>query len=154
MILNIMGLLLKYDGFFELFLGFALVFLGSVVLDRFRSGKNAPPLLRVVFCTAFTYGVSVIREMIQFFLDYYNEDSALQDYNYVPDEDMLFFKLFGQGSAQAGQYHVMDTDLDFLCMMLGCALGGGLLLILAERKEKKKAKKAMENERKAESLSV
>ena len=152
--MDMIKILTRYDGVIEVLLGFALIFAGNALVNRFRSGKNAPPLLRLVLCTAFTYGVSVIRELTQFFLDYYNEDSALQDYNYVPDEDMLFFELFGQGSAQAGQYHVMDTDLDFLCMMLGCAVGGGLLLILAERKEKKKAKKAIENETKAESLSV
>lgn len=152
--MEIIKFIYKYDGFFELFLGFALIFIGNAVISRSRTGKNAPPLLRFILCTAFTYGVSVIREIAQFFLDYYKEDSALQDYNYVPEENMLFFELFGHGSAQAGQFPLLDTDLDFLCMIAGCALGGGLLLLCSLRKEKKKAERTEDNETKAEVVSA
>lgn len=152
--MKIFDLIAVYDGIFELLLGFALIFIGNLFMNFFRSGKNAAPPARVFFCMSFTFGISVLREMIQFFSDYFNEESNLQDYSYVPEENMLFFEIFGQGSAQAGQYHVMDTDLDFLCMFLGCVLGGGLLLFLSVRKAKKKAALNAEKEMIHETVSV
>lgn len=145
---------MRHDSFFELLLGFALIFASNLIINIFSSGKKAPPLVRLILCTAFTYGISVIRELFQFFSDYYNEDSVLQDYSYCPDEDMLFFKLFGCGSAQTGQYALMDTDLDFLCMMIGCAAGGGLLLLIYTLKAKRQAVKAGNNGEKKDGSGI
>lgn len=144
--------LTEYDTVLEIVIAFCLVFLGNFVLSKTKTGKNTPPLLRFIFCTAFTYFATVVREMVQFFMDYYIPSSWLQDYGFVPDESFFFFKIFGKGAFGVNQYPVYDTMLDFLMMIIGCAIGGGVLLLIYAKKQKNE--KVKENDTETQAISV
>ena len=152
--LQFINILEKHDTAIEIVLGFLIIFAGDLIINLFRKGKKITPFMRVLLCTAFTCGVSVIKELAEFFCDYYFENSEWQNYSYVPEADIFLFRIFGAGAGNVGQYHVMDTDFDFMCMLLGCAAGGGLLLLVSSIKEKNKRKKEEKNAEPTEKLSV
>ena len=52
---------------------------------------------------------------------------------------MIFFKIFGYGVNGTEQYAVLDTDLDMLCAVIGCAVGSAVLAASIKRKTARKS---------------
>ena len=149
--MEIMKLLSEYDNLIEFTLGILLIFIADFILNRSKSGKDVIPLVRVLFCTAFTYTVSIVRELIEFFADYYIPGFALREYNGISDGDMKTAEFFG-GLIKDYQYPLADTMFDFIFMAVGCAVGGAVLFVIYSVKSRKTGKD--KNDTKAEKISV
>ena len=118
----------------------ALVFIGASLYDTAQLRRGKKPLTdfqRFLFGTGFSYVMIVFWEMLQFFVDYYVKGSELQHFNSAPGSTDLFLKLFGVGKSGEAQFPVWDIDTDFLCCVLGAALGGAALLIVSAVKNKR-----------------
>ncbi len=150
--MEIINFISTHDAIFELALGFGFVFLVELILSKCRSAKNASPFVHFVLCTTFTYAFTIMKELVEFFIDFYSPNTSLQNFGYVPADDILLYRLFGQGSAQVEQYPVLDTDFDFIFMIIGCAVAGSVLLTVKTLKEKKNAGKISKDERETEAV--
>ena len=130
----------NWDKFLHLLAGAVVVFIGNELVKIFINEKhNVPVLLKSFAAAGFSYAAVVIWELVEFFSDYYWKDSCNQAYNITPDPDMLFFKIFGLGVQNEGQWAVFDTDIDMLLAFIGNILASIVLAVYLHKKEQKKS---------------
>lgn len=131
----------NWDKFLHLLAGAVVVFIGNELVKIFIDEKkhNVPVLLKSFAAAGFSYAAVVIWELVEFFADYYWKDSCNQAYNITPDPDMLFFKIFGLGVQNEGQWTVFDTNIDMLLAFIGNIFASIVLAVYLHKKEQKKA---------------
>lgn len=129
-----------YDKILHVVSGAIVVFIGYELLTSFKNSEHAPNSVMLFGAAGFSFTVMVIWEIFEFFCDYFIEGSENQWYTLEPSDDMLFFKIFGQSVNAPDIYHVMDTDLDLLCAVIGCSVGSAILYAYLSRRAKKAAK--------------
>lgn len=117
----------NYDKILHIISGAVTVFIGYEMLGSLKNAERTPHSVFLFGSAGFSFTVMVVWELFEFFADYCIKDSANQNYGWNPPEDMLFFKIFGYGANAPEQYAVLDTDLDMLCAVIGCAFGSAVL---------------------------
>ncbi len=131
---------MELDKWISLAVGFAAVFAGSAIYNKASkkiNGRRITDFQSFLFGTGFTYLFMTVYVVVTFFFDYYIKGSALQGYHRTPVNNTLFFAIFGKGLAGEAQYPIMDLDLKILCCMIGCALGGGALVLYRALRNRK-----------------
>ena len=131
----------NWDKFLHLLAGAVVVFIGNELVKIFIDEKkhNVPVLLKSFAASGFSYAAVVIWELVEFFSDYYWPESCNQAYNMTPDPEMLFFKVFGLGAQNEGQWAVFDTDIDMFLAFIGNIVASIVLAVYLHKKEQKKA---------------
>lgn len=124
-----------------LFAGAALVFIFAALYRAVcfrRTGRDLTDFQQFLFGTGAVYFCIVIWELLKFFLDYYIPGSTRQGFQKTAADFTLFYKIFGTGMAGEPQIPLLNTDLNFVCGMVGGALGGAAFLLVMRYKNKKK----------------
>ncbi len=120
------------EHFVTLAAGVVLVFVFVAIYNaacRKRTGMELTDFQRFLFGTGAVYVCIVAWELLKFFLDHYIPGSCLQGFQKTAADFTLFHRLFGMGKAGEPQIPLLSTDLNFVCGMVGGALGGGAFLL-------------------------
>lgn len=120
--------------------GFLGVFVGSFLYNAAAKRKNKKRLTdfqSFLFGTGFVYILLILWTMVTFVSDYFF-GTALQGYNIRPDQNALFFAIFGRGVAGEDQFPLFAIDLNYLCAMFGALVGG--ITLLSVRADRNKIK--------------
>lgn len=123
-----------------LLFGFAGVFIGSFLYNAVAKHFNKKRLTvfqSYLFGTGFVYAGLIFWTMYTFISDYFF-GTALQGYNIRPDQNALFFAIFGKGVAGEDQFPLFAIDLNYLCAMFGALVGGIVLAAILEDRNKLK----------------
>lgn len=129
-----------YDKILHLVSGGIVVFIGWGLIESTRRSSEIPRGLKTLASMGFSCVVMVVWEIFEFFSDFYLEHSINQNWHWEPEEDMIFYRLFGKGIGQPGQIVVLDTNMDVFYALCGCILCTALLYIFLTVKEKNKQK--------------
>lgn len=129
------GTVADYDKFMHLISGGLAVFIGWLILESVKGGKELSPALKIVGAGGFSCVVIIVWELFEFFADFFIDGSANQNWMYEPDEQFFFYKIFGYGAAKSEQYAVLDTDLDIFMAALGCAFCTLILYIFLKKRQ-------------------
>ena len=132
------GTVPEYDKYMHFISGGITVFIGYKVFMSVKSGKDLPPFLMAAGSAGFSLGVAMLWELFEFFSDFFIPGSANQNWMYVPEKNILFFKIFGEGAQKTAQYTVFDTDLDLFYASTACLLCSIGLYIYLKLKEKRR----------------
>lgn len=128
----------EYDKLMHVAAGGVVVFIGAEVLKAFRGYDRTTPGIRTFCGVGFSFIIIVAWELMEFFADWFITSSNNQGYYIVPDETMLFVKLFGFSKNHADQAPVYDTNADMFYAVIGCAVCAVLLYVYLKKKEEKK----------------
>ena len=123
-----------FDKLLHVVSGGLCVFIGYALL---RNTRESARLSRGTFLfgsVGFSFVVMIVWELFEFFADHYIPDSFNQNYCYDPAPDMLFFRIFGRGAENPGQVPVLDTNIDLICAVAGCAVCAAILWAVLRRK--------------------
>lgn len=127
----------EYDKFMHFVSGGFAVFIGAELLKAFKGYEKVNAAIKTLAGTGFSFIVMVMWEMIEFFADWFITSSTNQGYNIVPDETMLFVKIFGLSKNHIAQAPVYDTNADIFYAVIGCGICALILYVILSRKEKK-----------------
>ncbi len=94
----------------------------------------------------FSFAAIVIWEIFEFMADFFIAGSTNQGYSDSPDFDMLFFKIFGQGAGNVGQYPLFDTLFDMIAAVVGIVAAIIGFLVVSKILDKKKKHETTEKE--------
>lgn len=128
----------EYDKFMHVVAGGVVVFIGAEIMKAFEGYDRTTPGIRTFCGVGFSFIVIVAWELMEFFADWFITSSNNQGSNIVPDETMLFVKIFGLSKNHAQQAPLYDTNADMFYAVIGCALCAVILFIRLKRKEEKK----------------
>lgn len=129
-----------YDKWLHFFTGFGCVFLGMELLKALFPKEKFSRHASLVSSVGFSFSVIVLWEIFEFLADFFIAGSTNQGYTDRPDFNMLFFKIFGQGAGNTGQYPLFDTLFDMMAAVVGIAVAIILSLIAEHISKKRKAK--------------
>ena len=128
-----------YDKFLHFLTGIVVVLIGYEFSNMFlRNGDRVSPLFKVHSAVGFSFIAIVLWEIFEFIVDFYWPGSSNQGYNVTPNENMVFFKIFGKGAGNTGQYPVFDTNIDMLYAAVGTVISAGVLIFVLYKKQGKK----------------
>lgn len=147
--LKFLGEVYEYDKFMHVVAGGVVVFIGAEVLKSFKGNESITPGIKTFCGVGFSFIVIVAWELMEFFADWFITSSNNQGYYIVPDETMLFVKIFGLSKNHADQAPVYDTNADMFYAVIGCAVCAVILFLYL----KKKAEKTAEAEKQALKIS-
>lgn len=123
--------------------GFLVVFLGAELLKTFFKKKKVEPVFGLIGGVGLSFAIIVIWELFEFTADFLIEGSTNQGYTNSPSFDLLFFKIFGMGAGNEGQYPLFDTVFDMMYATVGIAVAAVLYIVVMKIKEKKCAKESV-----------
>lgn len=129
-----------YDKWQHFFTGFGCVFLGAELLKALCPKEKLSRRVSLISSVGFSFSVIVLWEIFEFFADFFIAGSTNQGYTDRPDFNMLFFKIFGQGAGNTGQYPLFDTLFDMMAAVTGIAVAIAVNLILEQIWNNKKRK--------------
>lgn len=129
-----------YDKILHVVSGGIVVFIGWLLIEGTRRGKEIPRLSKTLASFGFSCVVMVVWEIFEFFTDFYMSGSVNQNWHYTPKPDMIFYRIFGTGAGKPGQSVVLDTNLDVFYALLGCILCTFLLYAFLSLRERQKEK--------------
>ncbi len=98
------------------------VLIGYELLRGTREGASLNKRTVVAGSAGFSTVVIVVWEVFEFFSDFFMKDSYNQNPLYDPSPDLFFFRIFGRGADNPGQTAVLDTGIDIVCALFGCAV--------------------------------
>lgn len=137
-----------YDKWQHFLTGMLCVFLGMELLKTMFPKEKVNKKIALLCGVGFSFAVMVVWELFEFMADFLILDSTNQGYNSSPSFDMLFFKLFGQGAGNVGQYPLFDTIFDMMAASVGLVIAVVVYLVFLKIKEKKATcEKANEKEK-------
>lgn len=128
----------EYDKFMHIVAGGVVVFIGAEVMKAFDGYDRTTPGIRTFCGVGFSFIIIVAWELMEFFADWFITASNNQGYYIVPDETMLFVKIFGFSKNHADQAPVYDTNADMFYAVIGCVLCAVIMFIYLKKKEEKK----------------
>lgn len=130
-----------YDKFLHFLTGLIVVFIGYELSKMFlRKGDIVSPLFKTYSAVGFSFIAIVLWELFEFIVDFYWPGSSNQGYNVTPNENMIFFKIFGKGAGNVGQYPIFDTNIDMLYAAVGTIISAAILIFVLYKKQGKKLK--------------
>lgn len=132
-----LGEIPEYDKFMHFVSGGFVVFIGAELLKAFDGHEKVNAAIKTFVGTGFSFIVMVIWEMVEFFSDWFITSSNNQGYYIVPDETMLFVRIFGLSKNHADQAPVYDTNADIFYAVIGCGICALILYLYLSKKEKK-----------------
>ena len=133
-----------YDKILHVVSGGIVVFIGCILIEGTRHGRELPRLVKMIASAGFSCVVMVIWEIFEFFSDYYMQGSINQNWHYEPSPNILFFRVFGNKITDPKQLSVLDTNLDVFFAVVGCIICTILLGVFLTIRDKK-AKRKMTN---------
>ena len=134
--LGFLGEVPEYDKLMHVAAGGVVVFIGAEIVKTFRGYEHMKPGIITFSGTGFSFIIIVAWELMEFFADWFITESQNQGYNILPDETMLFVKIFGMTKNMPSQAPVYDTNADMFYAAAGCAVCALLLFIFLSKKEK------------------
>lgn len=135
--LKFLGEIPEYDKFMHVLSGGVVVFIGAELLKSFKDCEKTTPGIRTFCGTGFSFIIIVAWELMEFFADWFITNSSNQGYNIVPDETMLFVKIFGLSKNHQFQAPLYDTNADMFYAVIGCAVCTAILYMLLKKKTEK-----------------
>ena len=129
-----------YDKWLHFFTGFGCVFLGIELLKALFPKERFSRNASLFSASGFSFAIIVIWEIFEFLSDFFIAGSANQGYGIGANFNMLFFKIFGQGAGNTGQYPLFDTMFDIMAAVVGIAVAIILSFIAEQIGKKRKAK--------------
>ncbi len=142
----------NYDKLQHFFAGFVCVFLGAELLRTMFPKERINPKISILSGVGFSFAAIVIWEIFEFFADFFIKDSTNQGYNMSPDFDMLFFKIFGKGAGNEGQYPLFDTLFDMIAAVVGIIIAVFCFAVFLKIKSKKAEKQKQSEKEKVASI--
>ncbi len=136
--LKFLGEVPEYDKFMHVIAGGVVVFVGAEVMKAFNGHENLTPGIKTFCGIGFSFIFVVLWELMEFFADWFILTSNNQGYYIVPDETMLFVKIFGMPKNYPDQAPVYDTNADMFYAVIGCAVCAAALYFFLKKKEEKK----------------
>lgn len=134
---SFLGKIPEYDKFMHLLAGGIIVFMGAEILKSFKNYEKTPPAI-MTFCSAgFSFIIIVAWEIMEFFADWFITDSNNQGYFIVPDESMIFVKIFGMPKNMPSQAPLYDTNADMFYAVIGCIICTVILAVYLSKKYRK-----------------
>lgn len=130
------GTVPDYDKLMHFISGGLAVFIGYLIMQSVKGGKELSPALKTIGAGGFSCVVIVVWEIFEFFSDFIIDGSANQNWMYEPDGTFVFYRIFGMGAGKTEQYTVLDTDLDIFVAAVGACLCMAILYALLKRKER------------------
>ena len=127
----------EYDKLMHIVSGGFAVFIGFELLKAFSGHEKAPAGIKTFAATGFSFAVMVIWEMIEFFADYFITGSNNQGYYKIPDDSMIFVKIFGLSKNFPDDAAVFDTNVDLFYALIGCAVCTVILYSVLRRGERR-----------------
>lgn len=141
---SFLGIIPEYDKFMHVVAGGVVVFIGAEILKAFKGYENITPGTKTFCGIGFSFIIIVAWELMEFFADWFITASNNQGYYIVPDETMLFVKIFGMPKNFPDQAPVYDTNADMFYAVIGCAICAAILYHYLSRKETKKVSEEKE----------
>ena len=129
-----------YDKWLHFFTGFGCVFLGIELLKALFPKERFSRNVSLFSASGFSFAIIVIWELFEFLSDFFIAGSTNQGYNIGANFNMLFFKIFGQGAGNTGQYPLFDTMFDMMAAVVGIVVAIILSFITDRISKKRKAK--------------
>lgn len=126
-----------YDKWQHFFAGLVCVFLGMELLKTMFPKEKINPKVSLLGGIGFSFSAIVIWEIFEFLADFFIKDSTNQGYNSSPDFDMLFFKIFGRGAENVGQYPLFDTLFDMMAAVVGICVAVVVFLLAFKIKSRR-----------------
>lgn len=130
------GTVPDYDKLMHFISGGLAVYIGCLILESVKGGRELSPALKTIGAGGFSCVVIVVWEIFEFFSDFFIDGSANQNWMYEPDGTFVFYRIFGMGAGKTDQYTVLDTDLDIFVAAVGACLCMALLYAWLKRKER------------------
>ena len=134
--LKFLGEIPEYDKLMHVAAGGVVVFIGAELIKAFKGYESLTPGIKTFSGVGFSFIIIVAWELMEFFADWFITDSNNQGYFIVPDETMLFVKIFGMPKNMPSQAPVYDTNADMFYAVIGCAVCAALLFFFLRKKEK------------------
>ena len=132
----------NYDKILHLVSGGVAVFIGCLLIEGTRRGREVPRASKVLASAGFSSVVMVVWEIFEFYSDFYMQGSINQNWHYEPEPDLFFYRLFGTGAGRPGEIVVLDTNLDVFLAVVGCLLCTVLLYVFLLVRDKRREKNA------------
>lgn len=128
-----------YDTFLHILSGFLCVFICYEIVSKGMQKPEKPISGFISSVIGFGMGcfVIIVWEVFEFAFDYYT-GSFLQDYEFQPAADYMFFRLFGT-PVNATQYPVLDTMIDMVVAVLASVPAAAVLWAVTAHKQNKEA---------------
>lgn len=128
-----------YDTFLHILSGFLCVFICYEIVAKGMQKPEKPISGFISSVIGFGMGcfVIIVWEVFEFAFDYYT-GTYLQDYEFQPAADYMFFRMFGE-PVNASQYPVIDTMIDMVVAVLASIPGAAVLWSVVTHKQKKEA---------------
>ena len=135
--LKFLGEVPEYDKLMHVAAGGIVVFIGAEIIKTFKGYEQMSPGIITFSGVGFSFIIIVAWELMEFFADWFITDSQNQGYNIIPDESVLFVKIFGMPKNMPAQAPLYDTNADMFYAVIGCAVCAVILFIFLSRREKK-----------------
>lgn len=135
--LKFLGEVPEYDKLMHVAAGGIVVFIGAEIIKTFKGHDQMSPGIITFSGVGFSFVIIVAWELMEFFADWFITDSQNQGYNIIPDESVLFVKIFGMPKNMPAQAPLYDTNADMFYAVIGCAVCAVILFIFLIRREKK-----------------
>ncbi|MGN0463887.1 MAG: hypothetical protein ACI4GA_04230 [Acutalibacteraceae bacterium] len=121
--------------------GILAVFLGCSLMKAIAPDKELDKKQELCGGVGFSFFLMLVWEIFEFFADYFIKGSTNQDYNPGPiNYNELFFKIFGLGAQNTGQYALYDTFFDILAATAGTVIAAVFFAVykkVVSRKDEK-----------------
>ena len=140
--LGFLGEVPEYDKLMHVAAGGIVVFIGAEIIKTFRGYGQFTAGIKTFSGVGFSFIIIVAWELMEFFADWFITGSQNQGYNILPDEAMLFVKIFGMPKNMPAQAPVYDTNADMFYAVIGCAVCAVLLYCFLRKGEKHSQEKA------------
>lgn len=133
------GSVQDYDKVMHIVSGGLVVFIGYLIINNMKTGKNLSPLLKTFAAAGLSNVVIIVWEIFEFMSDFFIEGANNQNWYFHPADDMFIYKIIGNGVAGEAQYPVVDTDLDMISAAAGIVVCCIILYVYIKIKEKRQA---------------
>ncbi len=137
--LKFLGEIHEYDKFMHVIAGGVVVFIGAEIIKAFKGYENLTSGIKTFCGIGFSFIIIVAWELMEFFADWFINESYNQNYLGSPGETDFFVKIFGFGKNLPEQAPVYDTNVDMFYAVIGCAVCAVILFFFLKKKEEKKA---------------
>ena len=131
------GTVLDYDKVMHIISGGLVVFIGYLIINNTKTGKDLSPGLKTFAAAGLSNVVIIVWEIFEFMSDFFIEGANNQNWYFHPEENMFIYKIIGSGVAGEAQYPIVDTAFDMICAATGIVICCIILYVYIKIKEKR-----------------